>query len=136
MVGNFSRQCQEFQLSSSGRGESAESESISKDYIDLFPRLIFPCFVSELVRSGQQVLAGFLVTKLMHTNPSLSLINIAGACLTEYLERQIQILHDSNPSFRDGVGLSEPLVNTISSLMDRMQNLIQSSLSSLSHDHR
>ncbi|KAH0691659.1 hypothetical protein KY289_019017 [Solanum tuberosum] len=136
MVGNFSRQCQESQLSSSGRGESAESESISKDYIDLFPRLIFPCFISELVRSGQQVLAGFLVTKLMHTNPSLSLINIAGACLTKYLERQIQILHDNNPSSRDGVGSSEPLVNTISSLRDRMQNLIQSSLLSLSHDHR
>ncbi|CAN4085664.1 unnamed protein product [Withania somnifera] len=133
MVGNFSRQCQESQLSS---GVSIESENISKHHVDLFTRLIFPCFVSELVRSGQQILAGFLVTKLMHTNPSLSLINIAGACLTKYLERQIQILQDSNPSFRDGVGLSEPMVNTISSLRVRMENMIQSSLSSLSHDHR
>ncbi|KAM3381754.1 MAG2-interacting protein 2 [Capsicum galapagoense] len=135
-VGNFSRQCQESQLSSSGRGGSVESENISKDHVDLFTRVIFPCFVSELVGSGQQILAGFLVTKLMHTNPSLSLINIAGACLTKYLERQIQILQDSNLSFRDGVGLSEPLLNTISSLRDRMGNLIQSSLSALSHDHR
>ncbi|KAK4362884.1 hypothetical protein RND71_018125 [Anisodus tanguticus] len=135
MVGNFSRQCQVSQLSSSGRGGSVETENISKDHIDLFTRLIFPCFVSELVRSGQQILAGFLVTKLMHTNPSLSLINIAGACLTKYLERQIQILQDNNP-FRDGVELSEPLLNSVSSLRDRMENLIQSSLSSLSHDHR
>ncbi|XP_059316602.1 MAG2-interacting protein 2 [Lycium ferocissimum] len=135
MVGNFSRQCQESQLSSSGCGGSVENENISKDHIDLFTRLIFPCFVSELVRSGQQILAGFLVTKLMHANPSLSLINIAGACLTKYLERQIQILQDSNPSFRDAE-LSEPLLNTVSSLTDRMENLIQSSLSLLSHDHR
>ncbi|CAN4089511.1 unnamed protein product [Withania somnifera] len=134
MVGNFSRQCQESQLSSSRRRGSVESEDISKDHVDLFTRLIFPCFVSELVRSGQQILAGFLVSKLMHTNPSLSLINIAGTCLTKYLERQIQILQDNNPSFRDGLGLSGPLANTISSLRDRMENMIQSSLSSLSHD--
>lgn len=136
MVGNFARQCQESQLSSSGRGGSVEGENVSKDHVDLFTRLIFPCFVSELVKSGQQILAGFLVTKLMHTNPSLSLINIAGSCLTKYLERQTHLLRNSNSSFRDGVGLSEPLVYTISSLRDRMEKLIQSSLSSLSHDHR
>ncbi|OIT26501.1 PREDICTED: MAG2-interacting protein 2 [Nicotiana attenuata] len=135
MVGNFSRQCQDSQLSDVGCGGSVESENIPKDHIDLFTRLVFPCFVSELVRSGQQILAGFLVAKFMHTNPSLSLINIAGACLTKYLERQIQILQEGNPS-RDSVKFSNPLLNTVSSLRDRMENLIQSSLSLLSLDGR
>jgi hypothetical protein len=86
-------------------------------------RLILPCFISELVKSGQQVVAGLLVTKLMHTNASLSLLSVAESSLRKYLETQ-QLQAEQE--------LDSCLVNTISNLRQRSQHLFRSALTSLS----
>ncbi|GFZ06398.1 hypothetical protein Acr_18g0005680 [Actinidia rufa] len=80
-VGNFSRQYQEAQLSSIKHKGRHNHEHNENDFLFLFGRILFPCFLAELVKADQQILAGLLVTKFMHTNPSLSLINIAEASL-------------------------------------------------------
>nr|GME01477.1 MAG2-interacting protein 2 [Ipomoea batatas] len=131
MVGNLSRQCQESQSSKIGTGGSVEGDNI-KDMV-LFTKLVFPCFISELVSAEQQILAGLLVTKFMHTNASVSLLNIAGASLRKYLETQIQILPGIESSL-DNTHSSELLVNTLSSLKGKLGSLMQSSLSVLPVD--
>ncbi|KAJ4887861.1 Uncharacterized protein Rs2_27609 [Raphanus sativus] len=45
--------------------------------------------------SLEEILARFLVTKFTHSNPSLSLINVAEASLRRYLEKQLECLEDS-----------------------------------------
>lgn len=128
MVGKLSRQCKESQSSKIGSGGSVEGDNI-KDML-LFTKLVFPCFISELVSAEQQILAGLLVTKFMHTNSSVSLINIARASLRKYLETQIQILPGIEFSW-DNTDNSELLVNTLSYLKGRLGSLMQSSLSLL-----
>ncbi|KAA8544424.1 hypothetical protein F0562_022436 [Nyssa sinensis] len=130
MIGNFCHLCQEAQLSSlkcRGRNEPENSE---KGFLFLFRRILFPCFITELVKADQQILAGLLVTKFMHTNASLSLINVAEASLRSFLERQLQVLQDDDFTLEDA-GSLEPYVNTISSLRSRLGSLIQSALSLL-----
>ncbi|KAL7183536.1 hypothetical protein ACSBR2_025854 [Camellia fascicularis] len=135
MVGNFSRQCQEAQLLSiKNKGEN-EHKNDNKGVSSLFRIILFPCFVSELVKADQLVLAGFLVTKFMHTNASLSLINVTEASLRKYLERQIQVLQDDELMHRD-LGFAEPLVNTVKQMRSRLESLIQSALSSLTTNVR
>ncbi|XP_028099508.1 MAG2-interacting protein 2 [Camellia sinensis] len=135
MVGNFSRQCQEAQLLSiKNKGEN-EHKNDNKGVSSLFRIILFPCFVSELVKADQQVLAGFLVTKFMHTNASLSLINVAEASLRKYLERQIQVLQDDELMHQD-LGFAEPLVNTVTQMRSGLESLIQSALSSLTTNVR
>jgi hypothetical protein len=121
MVGNLSRQCQEAQLPRFAR----KGSNISF----LFRKIIFPAFISELVKTGQQILAGFLVTKFMHTNASLSFINIAESSLGRYLERQLNVLEREEFALEE---TCETLRNTVCSLRGKLGNLIQSALSSLS----
>ncbi|KAL7003648.1 hypothetical protein U1Q18_004797 [Sarracenia purpurea var. burkii] len=135
MVGNFSRQYQEAQLTGLKHRDRNRHENNEKDVLFLFRSVLFPGFVSELVKADQQILAGFIVTKFVHTNASLSLINIAEASLIRYLERQLQILQDEGFTHQD-LGFGEPLVNTISHLNGRLEDLVQSALSSLRADVR
>ncbi|XP_059628990.1 MAG2-interacting protein 2 [Cornus florida] len=130
MIGNFSRQCQEAQLSSLKHRAKNGHENNEKDYSSLFRRIFFPCFISELVKADQNILAGFLVTKFMHTNASLSLINTAEASLRKYLESQVQAPQYDEFTVEDVRGF-EQLANTISNLRGRLRILIQSALSSL-----
>ncbi|KAH9716688.1 MAG2-interacting protein 2 [Citrus sinensis] len=133
VVGNLSRQLQETQfsrLTKGGRNECGKSEID----LHLFRRILFPCFISELVKADQQILAGFLITKFMHTNASLSLINIAEASLNRYLEKQLQQLQHEE-AFLDE-SCSETLKNTVSRLRSKMGNLIESALSFLSRNVR
>ncbi|CAM8900818.1 unnamed protein product [Rhodiola kirilowii] len=113
LVGNFSRQSKK-----------------SDDFSPLFNTILFPCFISELVKANQHVLAGFLVTKLMHTTAALSLINIADSSLRSYLERQLKVLEDGKTGLVKN-SACEILGNTISSLKDRSQYLIRTALSSI-----
>ncbi|KAJ7965299.1 MAG2-interacting protein 2 [Quillaja saponaria] len=130
LVGNLSRQCQEIMFSSlKGMNFSEENEN----ELLLFTRILFPCFISELVKADQQVLAGFLVTKFMHTNASLSLINIAEASLTKYLEGQLNMLQSNEVSVEK---TCITLKNAIGSLRSKMNNLIQSALALLSANLR
>ncbi|CAK9146528.1 unnamed protein product [Ilex paraguariensis] len=134
MVGNFSRLGQEAQLLSLKHRGTSDRES-KKNFLFLFRRVLFPCFLAELVKAGQQILAGFLVTKYMHTNASLSLINVAEASLRRYLESQLKVLQGDEFS-REDMNFCEPLVNTVSSLRERLVNLIPSVLSLLSTNDR
>lgn len=120
MVGNLSRQCQEAQLS---------RLSNERDNLFLFRKIIFPGFISELVIAGQQILAGFLVAKYMHTNASLSFINIAESGLRTYLDRQLKLLESEDLALED---TGETLKHTVSSLSGKLRSLIQSALSLLS----
>ncbi|KAJ6867999.1 hypothetical protein NC651_033135 [Populus alba x Populus x berolinensis] len=73
---------------------------------------MFPCFISELVKGDQHILAGFLITKFMHTNPSLGLINITEASLSRYLERQLHALQQADFSAEEIISC-EMFKNTV-----------------------
>lgn len=120
MVGNLSNQCQQALVS--GRGFT-NSEN------QFFRRILFPNFITELVKADQHVLAGFIVTKFMHTSESLNLINIANASLNRYLERQLHMLQANE--FQVEMEC-KTLRNTVSRLRGRLSNLIQSTLPLLS----
>ncbi|XAR52173.1 hypothetical protein NMG60_11020103 [Bertholletia excelsa] len=130
MVGNFSHWYQEAQLSNLKRKGKIENERSEKDFLLIFRTVTFPCFLSELVKANQQILAGLIVARFMHTNASLSLINVAEASLKRYLERQLGVLQGGEESYVD-MGIGEPLVNTISQMKGRLESLIQSAISSL-----
>ncbi|KAL6127522.1 hypothetical protein ACLB2K_070887 [Fragaria x ananassa] len=133
LVGNLSHKCQAAQLQNQRqKGNSALGEN--ERALLLFRTVLFPCFVSELVKGDQQLLAGLVVTKFMHTNASLSLVNIAEASLGRFLEVQLNGLHDNFNL--DETHSQDALQNTISSLRDKMENLIQDALSTLSTNVR
>ncbi|KAF8394648.1 hypothetical protein HHK36_020864 [Tetracentron sinense] len=133
LVGHYSRFSQEAQLSGLNHRGRNESKTDESDFLFLFRRILFPCFISELVKAEQQLLAGFLITKFMHTHASLSLINVAEASLSRYLEGQARILQDAEPTLEE-IGLCISLGNTVSSLRGKLGSLIQSTFSSLSHN--
>lgn len=136
IVGNLSRQFQEDQLLSLKQRRVYEPESKEKDFLFLFRKLLFPCFITELVKADQQILAGILVSKFMHTNASLSLINVAEASLRKYLEmQQLQVVEDDAFTSAD-MDFCEPLANTVAQLNGRLGNLIQTALSLISTNVR
>ncbi|KAL5567716.1 hypothetical protein UlMin_024291 [Ulmus minor] len=131
LVGNFSRKCQATQLSRLAQKGSEESGESEKDLL-VFRMIILPCFVSELVKADQQLVAGLIVAKFMHTNASLSLVNIAEANLSRFLEGQLRLLkNDKNSHFE--MSSNETLKDTVSSLRGNMESLIKSALSLLSN---
>ncbi|OMO93554.1 Secretory pathway Sec39 [Corchorus olitorius] len=134
LVGKFSHQFQEAQLSRLGK-EGSNERGNKGDILFLFARILFPMFISELVKAEQQILAGFLVTKFMHTNASLGLINVAEASLRRYLERQLHVL-EHNKFAPEEVSGCETLKNTVSSLRGKLSNSLQSALSSLPRNER
>ncbi|KAL2555078.1 MAG2-interacting protein 2 [Forsythia ovata] len=125
MVGNFCRQWQE----TAQPIECRKNREANFDF--LFVKLLFPFFIAELVKAEQQILAGFLVTRFMHTNASLSLINISEASLRRYLESQLQVLQEKVLSSGENDVFCEPLSNTITNLGPKLVNVIQSALSLL-----
>ncbi|KAL8550979.1 hypothetical protein ACS0TY_000165 [Phlomoides rotata] len=128
MVGNLCRQSQEAHVGLAGDVENRDN------LVFLFVKLLFPCFVAELVKADQHVLAGFLVTRFMHTDASLSLINVAEVSLRRYLDRRFVELQESGTW--GNTSLCEPLVNTITDLRGKLVNSIQSALSLLPTDVR
>ncbi|XP_057950810.1 MAG2-interacting protein 2 isoform X2 [Malania oleifera] len=132
LVGNFAHQLQEAELLKhrdrvkNGR----EKNDSTRDFLFLFRKILFPCFISELVKADQHILAGFLVTKYMHTNASLSLINVAEASLERYLENQLQNLQEGGFSSEE-LKSCETLGSTVSNLRSNLGNIIRSALSSL-----
>ncbi|KAF7830751.1 MAG2-interacting protein 2 isoform X1 [Senna tora] len=128
LIGNLSHQCQAALLSGHSQKGNNNSEEHENELL-LFRRIIFPNIISELVKSDQHVLAGFLVTRFMHTNASLTLINIADASLNRYLERQLHILQANDLPVEK---TCNTLKNTVSSLRGKLKNVIQSTLPLLS----
>uniref|UniRef100_A0A2P2JRB4 Uncharacterized protein MANES_01G037200 n=1 Tax=Rhizophora mucronata TaxID=61149 RepID=A0A2P2JRB4_RHIMU len=131
LVGSFSRQCQEALLPHLEQGERNECTKIDADFSFLFRRILFPCFISDLVKADQQILAGFIVTKYMHTNPSLSVINVAEASLCRFLDRHLHSLNHQEFS-AEGISSCEALKHTVARLEVKLENQIQSALALLS----
>ncbi|GER33412.1 neuroblastoma-amplified sequence [Striga asiatica] len=127
LVGNFCRRAQEAQ------GSSANESKESLDF--LFVEVLFPCFIAELVKADQHVLAGLLVTKFMHTNASLSLINVAGPSLRKFFEGHFREFEERG-SREEIVSFCEPLSNTVAGLRGNLGNLIRSAISLLATDVR
>ncbi|KAG8381104.1 hypothetical protein BUALT_Bualt06G0087500 [Buddleja alternifolia] len=121
MVGNF---CRQFQ-------EAARTGPVEQSIDFLFGKILFPCFMAELVKSDQHILAGFLVTRFMHANASLSLINIAEASLRRYLETQFQRIEEEKELWGDNMNFCEPLLNTVTNLRGNLGSLVQSALALL-----
>lgn len=128
LVGNLSHKCQAAQQNQRQKGNGVSEENEMS--LLLFRRLLFPCFISELVKGDQQLLAGLVVTRFMHTNASLSLVNIAEASLRRFLEVQLNVLHDKFTL--DETHSRDALHITISSLRGKLENLIRDALSLLS----
>ncbi|KAK0592689.1 hypothetical protein LWI29_023622 [Acer saccharum] len=135
LIGNFSRQFQESQLSTLTKAGGTNKFRNNEKDLHLFRKILFPCFISELVKADQSILAGLLVTKFMHTNPSLSIINVAEASLRKYLESQLQLLQHEDFALEE-VNSCQTLKNTASSLKGRLGNLLPSALSLLSGNVR
>jgi hypothetical protein len=136
VVGNFSRQSQEAQLSTITNKGANERVNIEKDVLLLFIRIMFPCFISELVKTDQQILAGFLITKFMHTNPSFSLINTTESSLSRYLERQLHALQQGDYFSLEEISSCEMFRNTVSRLTNKLGDEIRSALPLLSSNAR
>jgi hypothetical protein len=97
----------------------------------LFGRVLFPCFVSELVLRGQYLLAGFVISRWMHTHPSLGLMDITETSVRRFLQGQVaqaELVGRSDAAFTDG----EVCVrHTISTLQSKLVSLLQSALAAL-----
>ncbi|XP_062120026.1 MAG2-interacting protein 2 [Humulus lupulus] len=135
LVGSLSQKCQAAQLSRLAHEEGSEENRDSKTEFLLFRRIVFPYFVSELVKADQQLLAGLIVTKFMHTNASLSLVNIAESSLNRFLKRQFELLQDDKLALLQATS-HETLKNSVSSLMVKLETLIQSAVSLVSNNMR
>lgn len=135
LIGDFSRHCQEAQLSSHRSMMVNEDDQHNKKLSFLFTRLLLPCYISELVKADQLILAGFIVMKFLHTNASLSLVNVTDAILRRYLQNQLQMLQEGE-SFEEDLTKECILSNSIASLKGKMANLVQSAVSLVSSDGR
>lgn len=118
LVGFFARKCQESRISKNG-------EDGCVDFV--FSRILLPYFVSELVKENQNVLAGLILTKYMHINPSLSVINTAEASLRRYLEGQLELLEHEESSLSDN--LCDLLKGSVLSLRGKLGDMIRGALS-------
>ncbi|XP_062204468.1 MAG2-interacting protein 2-like isoform X2 [Phragmites australis] len=97
----------------------------------LFGRVLFPCFISELVLKGHYLLAGFVISRWMHTHPSLGLMDIVETSVRRFLEGQIaqaQELGGSDASFADN---ELSVRHTISTLRSKHVSLLQAALAAL-----
>ncbi|KAL5719141.1 hypothetical protein ACHQM5_011963 [Ranunculus cassubicifolius] len=101
MAGNFSRLCQ-------------EKQDDGQKFYFLFKEILLPDFLSELVKAKQSLLAGLMVSRFMHTNMSLSLVNVAEASLRQYLEGQTR--KDSEELGVEKMGSCIYLENAVSGL--------------------
>ncbi|PUZ47434.1 hypothetical protein GQ55_7G164600 [Panicum hallii var. hallii] len=97
----------------------------------LFGRILFPCFISELVLRGQYLLAGFVISRWMHTHPSLGLMDIAETSVRRFLQGQVTQAEQpegGDASFTDD---EVSVKHTISTLRWKLVSLLQAALSAL-----
>ncbi|XP_020191610.1 MAG2-interacting protein 2 [Aegilops tauschii subsp. strangulata] len=111
-----------------------EAESKMNQKSLLFAKVLLPCFISELVLKGQYLLAGFIVSRWMHTPASLGLVDVVEPGLRRYLEGQVaqaqaqQQVGESDASFaEDELSISR----TMSSLRLKFVSLLQAALVAL-----
>lgn len=96
-------------------------------------KVLFPYFISELVLKGQYLLAGFVISRWMHTHPSLGLMDVVEPSVRQYLEGQVvqaQQLGGSDASFTEKE-LSAS--HTFCTLRLKLVSLLQAALVALSN---
>ncbi|XP_073099912.1 MAG2-interacting protein 2 [Elaeis guineensis] len=128
-MGHLARICQEDMLKYSKGDRSRLHQNSSS----LFARVLLPCFISELVTAGQSMLAGFIISRWMHTHASLGLIDVAEVSLRRYLEGQFlqaQARGGGEAGFEE-LGSCGSLVYAVSSLRVKLVSLLQSALLAL-----
>ncbi|KAK9127953.1 hypothetical protein Syun_016750 [Stephania yunnanensis] len=132
LAGRYSHLCQESQLSHINYRSRAVSKTIDDAFYELFRTTLLPCFISELVKARQPLLAGYVISRFMHTNESLGLVNVAHASLKRYFESQIHLQKSSDmlPPFE--MGVCQRLRNSIADLRSKLTKLLQAALDSLS----
>lgn len=97
----------------------------------LFARVLFPSFISELVLRGQYLLAGFVISRWMHTHPSLGLMDVAEASVRRYLNGQIvqaQQLGGTDVFLTDN---ELSVSHALSTLRSNLVSLVQAALATL-----
>lgn len=129
LVGKFSRRFQEDQLAYLKQKGRSASDNNRRD-LQLFRKIAFPIFISELVKADQSVLAALMVTKFMHTNTSVCLLNVAEASLRQYLKRELHAVQNDE----SGELVHEILRYTVSSLREKLGSLIEMALLLLSRN--
>lgn len=132
LVGQLARSFQD-DLCARWEAESSPSQT-SKIYRSLlFGKVLLPCFISELVLNEQYLLAGFVVSRWMHTPPSLGLIDVVEPSVRRYLEGQVaqaqQQVGESDASLTENELLSVSC--TLSSLRLKLVSLLQAALVAL-----
>ncbi|KAJ4775020.1 neuroblastoma-amplified sequence protein [Rhynchospora pubera] len=121
LVGHLARICQE--------GFVNQLDNVGQKWNErlVFARVLFPCFLSELVMRGEFLLAGFMVSKWMHTHSSLGLIDVVEVSLRRYLEAEVLVQTQNQDVYSYC-----PLDYIISILRSRLVSLLQSALSAIS----
>lgn len=120
LIGHLARTCQEgFIKQRDGVGQRWNRELV-------FARVLFPCFLSELVIRGEFLLAGFMVSKWMHTHSSLGLVDVTEVSLRRYLEAEVLVQTENQE-----VDSYCSLDYIISVLRSRLVSLLQSALLAL-----
>ncbi|KAK8936142.1 hypothetical protein KSP39_PZI013472 [Platanthera zijinensis] len=122
LAGQLARICQEDLL----KFRDSKTSSPNWSRSSLFCELLLPCFVSELVRAKQCILAGFVVSRWMSMHPSLALIDIVEASLRKYLEGQL--IRARVPADDDLGVYDQSLHFTILSLRGKFRDLVQSAI--------
>ncbi|XP_042447126.1 MAG2-interacting protein 2-like [Zingiber officinale] len=124
-VGLLAQDSQEDLLNSYGNNESRPKRNESL----LFVRVLLPFLISELVPGGQPLIAGFIVSKWMHTHTCLSIIDVVETSLRRYLEQQIlQLKSLADHEFGIVEDSSQSLLNTYLNLRTKLHTQLQSAL--------
>ncbi|KAJ1265588.1 hypothetical protein BS78_08G087500 [Paspalum vaginatum] len=97
----------------------------------LFGRVLFPCFISELVVQGQYLLAGFIISRWMHTHPSLGLMDIAETSVRWFLQGQVTQAEQAGGSDAPFSSYEVYVRHTISALRLKLASLLQAALAAL-----
>ncbi|XP_040385831.1 MAG2-interacting protein 2 isoform X2 [Oryza brachyantha] len=130
LVGHLARSSQKDLLVQWNNEVNApETSKINKSL--LFAKVLFPCFISELVLRGQYLLAGLVISRWMHTHPSLGLMDVVEASVRWYLDSQVaqaQQLGGTDGFLTDN-GLS--VNHALSTLRSNLVSLLQAALATL-----
>ncbi|KAK9127078.1 hypothetical protein Syun_015875 [Stephania yunnanensis] len=132
LAGRYSHLCQESQLSHINYMSREVSKTKDDAFYELFRTTLLPCFISELVKARQPLLAGYVISRFMHTNESLGLVNVAHASLKRYFESQIHSQNSSDMLPPCEMGVCQRLRNSVTDLRSKLTELLQAALDSLS----
>ncbi|CAM0943908.1 unnamed protein product [Alopecurus aequalis] len=97
-----------------------------------FGQVLLPCFISQLVLNGQYLLAGFVISRWMHSPESLGLVDVIEPSVRRYLESHLaqaqQQVGESDASFAEN---ELSISRTLSNLRLKLVSLLQEALIAL-----